>query len=197
MEAGQSVKKGWVLTPEAFARLLERLSPDPEVAATEYEATRRNLIGLFRWRGLEFPEELADETLNRVARKLDEGAEIENFQSYVTGVARFVLLEALKERERVRSALESSPQPTTTEPVYEEGQGDARRACLEKCLASLPAEARALVLEYYDDEERTRIEQRKALAARLGLEINALRNRALRIRTKLEDCVRKCLKQGH
>ena len=53
LEAGQSVKKGWVLTPEAFARLLERLSPDPEVAAAEYEATRRNLIGLFRWRGLD------------------------------------------------------------------------------------------------------------------------------------------------
>ena len=197
MEAGPSVKKGWVLTPEAFAKLLERLSPDPEVAGALYEATRQNLIGLFRWRGLEFPEELADETLNRVARKLDEGAEIENFQSYVTGVARFILLEALKERERIRSALDSTPQPTATEPFDEGGGGDVRRACLEKCLASLPPDARALVLEYYDDEERTRIEQRKALAARLGLEINALRNRALRIRTKLEDCVVRCVKRGH
>jgi DNA-directed RNA polymerase specialized sigma24 family protein len=197
LEAGQSVKKGWVLTPEAFAKLLERLNPDPEVAGAEYEATRQNLIGLFRWRGFEFPEELADETLNRVARKLDEGAKIENFASYVTGVARFVLLEALKERERERSAFDSSPQSTIAEPIYEEGQEDVRRACLEKCLASLPQEARSLVLEYYDDEERTRIEQRKALAARLGLEINALRNRALRIRTRLEDCVRKCMKQAH
>lgn len=197
MEVGQSVKKGWVLTPEAFARLLERLHPDPEVAGAQYEETRQNLIGLFRWRGLEFPEELADETLNRVARKIHEGEEIENFAGYVTGVARFVLLEALKERERARAALESSPQPTITEPVYEEDEADLRRACLEKCLASLPAEARSLVLEYYDDEERTRIEQRKALAARLGLEINALRNRALRIRGKLEGCVMKCMKKGH
>jgi len=46
-----------------------------------------------------------------------------------------------------------------------------------------------LILRYYQGEQRAKIENRRALAERLGLTINALRIRASRIRSRLEACV--------
>src|ERR671938_30866 len=61
------------LTAEAFTKLLARLDPDRERAGEKYEELRRTLVKFFEWRGAPFPEDQADETFNRVARKLDEG----------------------------------------------------------------------------------------------------------------------------
>ena len=64
--------------------------------------------------------------------------------------------------------------------------------CLETCLASLPADARTLILEYYQDQRRQKIDRRVRLATQLGLSANALRSRAQRVRDRLERCVRAC-----
>jgi hypothetical protein len=68
-------------------------------------------------------------------------------------------------------------------------------ACLEDCLRALSVDAREMVLEYYRDEKRERIDRRKALAERLGLRREALANRAQRLRDKLEQCVSGCLRK--
>ena len=186
-------KKDWVLTPEAFAGLLAALDPEESRAAEEYEAVRRRLVRLFQWRGVEFAEDYADETLNRVARKLEEGERIQNISGYVGGVARLVLLEAHKERERERAAFDQLPPPVVeAEPSEEDGEGRVR--CFESCMGGLDAETRTLILEYYDDAGGARIEKRKRLARALGLEMNALRNRALRVRDRLERCIDECVK---
>ena len=65
-------------------------------------------------------------------------------------------------------------------------------ACLEGCLATLAAEQRRMIVRYYGGGKQIAI--RKEIAAEMGLGLNALRNRALRIRERLEDCVRRCLK---
>lgn len=193
MTAGPTQKKGWVLTPEAFAGLLAALDPDVDRAAEEYEAVRRRLVRLFQWRGVEFAEDYADETINRVARKLEEGEQILNISGYVGGVARLVLLEAHKERERERAAFEQLPPPVVeAAPAEEDGEGRVR--CFESCMGRLDGETRTLILEYYDDAGGARIEKRKRLAASLGLEMNALRNRALRLRDRLERCIAECVK---
>lgn len=194
MEAGSSLKKDWMLTPGAFAKLLARFDADLDRAGAEYEVVRERLVGLFRWRGLEFPEDCADETINRVARKLEEGEEIQNLSAYIGGVARLVQLEAFKERERRQSALDSVPQTLYYTSSDEHDESDFRQTCFERCLQTLSAETRLFMLEYYgDDEETTRIERRKRMASRLGVELNALRNRALRARAKLEECITKCV----
>ncbi len=56
-------------------------------------------------------------------------------------------------------------------------------------------EMRQIVVEYYnaDANGSVRIEHRKRMAERLNLEMNALRNRALRARGKLEDCIKNCI----
>ena len=64
-------------------------------------------IKFFEWRGSFFPEELADETLDRTARKIDEGEVIEkNVIALALGVARFVFLETLKHPDNRRAAME-------------------------------------------------------------------------------------------
>jgi len=53
-----------------------------------------------------------------------------------------------------------------------------------------------LILEYYREEKRAKINLRKNLAEKLGIECNALRLRVHRIRTELRPCVLKCLQEA-
>ena len=50
---------------------------------------------------------------------------------------------------------------------------------------------------YYQGDGATKIKQRKELAARWGLQLNALRIRACRVRAKLEACMERCLTASH
>ena len=198
MDATSKIKKRWVLTPEAFAKLLAAFDARDETrAAMEYEAARARLIKLFRWRNVPDAEEAADETLNRVARKLDEGEPVRDISAFIGGVARFVLLEKFKNKERAAVALEEAPaEAFAVEPEFSDEREDAGKlACFNRCLAELPPETRQIVVEYYeaDADGAVRIEHRKRMAERLQLEMNALRNRALRARAKLEECIKNCL----
>ena len=181
------------LTAEAFAKLLALLDADRERAGEKYEELRRTLIRFFEWRGAPFPEDHADETLNRVARKLGEGVEIKSLGAYCCEVARLVCLEVWKGNDSRREPLEASRQhavsPNNVETALER---ELALDCLEECLSRLPAESRALIVEYYQDEKRDRIERRRVLAEALGLRREALANRAQRLRDKLEQCVTRC-----
>lgn len=192
METRTRRAKDWVLTPESFDKLLAAFAPDRDLAAVEYEAARVRLIKLFRWRGVSEAEDAADESLNRVARKLEAGEAVQNLSAYIGGVARLVLLEKLKEKPGV--PLEDvAPEALRQAPREPDSAGEQRLACFSRCLGELPAEPRELILNYYGAEAgAAKIENRKKLAARLGLEINALRNRALRVRERLESCIEIC-----
>ena len=185
-------KKKWELTHENFAKLLVALDPDPERAGERYEQLRKKLVSLYGWRGSATPDQLADTTLNRLARKIDEGEVIRNLPAYLGGMARLVWLEELKTRELESAASEGliamSQYPATTD--------SSRIECLESCLARLPAEHRALILDYYREERGAKIELRKELAEKLGTPLNALRIRAHRIRVRLETCAADCLQEA-
>ena len=62
-------------------------------------------------------------------------------------------------------------------------------ACLDRCLQELRVDQRELVIEYYRDSKREKVERRQALAKSLGITMNALAIRASRIRATLEACV--------
>lgn len=180
------------LSAGAFAKLLDRLGDDREQAGEEYESLRQTLTRFFEWRGAPFPEEQTDETLNRVARKLDQGIEIHNIRGYFYEVARLVCLEALKGPHAKRSQLE--PEWLEAKTAADEAtERELYLACLDDCLGMLSFESRELITTYYRDEKRSRIDHRKALAERLGLRRDALANRAQRLRDKLESCVRSCV----
>lgn len=180
------------LTAEALSRLLARLDHDPERAGEAYETLRRTLVKFFDWRGASRPDECADETLDRLARKLDEGASVDDPRGFARGIARLVLLESWRRPDaRARlaneSVLERLPAPAPPEP-----ETDPRAACFDRCLAELPSEGRELILGYYSTEGGGKIEARKRMAESLRLSENALRSRAQRLRDRLERCIVSC-----
>jgi DNA-directed RNA polymerase specialized sigma24 family protein len=195
MERAQSSRKERELTPEAFTKLLAKLDPDPETAGGKYEQLRRKLIKFFEWRGSFISDELADETLNRLARKIDEGEEIEkNVFALSLGIARFVLLETLKRPDNKRVEMKELATVAAPQERREEDD-DLWAVCLRECLRGVSEENRDLIIEYYQDEGRARIDDRKMLAANLGIPLNTLFMRAKRTRDKLEECVTRCVKR--
>jgi DNA-directed RNA polymerase specialized sigma24 family protein len=184
------------LTATTFASLLDHLDADRDRAGERYEVLRRTLTRFFEWRGAPFPEEHADETFNRVARKLGEGVDIKNIGGYCYEVARLVFLETLKGPDSRRAELEAiAHKAAAVDLSNEAAEKEAYLSCLEVCLEGLPAESRELIVEYYRDDKRGRSDRRKELADRLGLRREALANRAQRLRGKLELCVNDCLKK--
>ena len=181
------------LTREEFEALLAQLDSDRERAGHCYEILRRKLVRLFEWRGCDAPEDLTDETFNRVSRRLKEGIRLRESGSYgyFYGVAHLVFKEDLRKSLRERRALESRGWPPPE--CLPEGD-DPTLACLRRCLDRLPAEQRNLVLRYHQSESHIR--NRQALAGELGIPLNALRIRVHRLRRKLELCVHECLKSS-
>src|SRR5688572_15856324 len=86
-------KKPWALSEEAFNKVLECLDPDRQIAGKKYTQLHRKLEKFFEVHRCALAEDLADETINRAARKLQEGLEIQNCVSYCVGVARLLLKE--------------------------------------------------------------------------------------------------------
>ena len=180
----------WSLTQEAFDRLLHCLADERDAAAEKYLEIRRNLLKFFEWRGCPFPEDHADETVNRVARRLTEGEEIRNPMAYFIGVARLLVLEIVKARAKETQALGELGRVDTVESV---DPSETRLECLRQCLQGLSAENRELIIEYYQGDKGEKIENRRKLTERLRMPVNTLRMRALRLREKLQDCMETCL----
>lgn len=179
------------LTPEGFEALLKFLDPDDREHAGElYETSRRRLVRLFRWRGVGIPEDLADETINRAARRIAEGVKVTEPYSYFCGIAYRVYQEVLR-REKKEKPPDVDEWPPR--PPDEEEDVDERLECLRRCLDRLPEDQRILVLRYHQDEDHIR--SRQELSRDLGIPMNALRIRVHRVRKKLEDCVRDCLRE--
>lgn len=191
---GTGGERRWELTPEALASLLAFLGPEEEAAARVYERVRRRLVQILEWRGCARPEELADETFDRVAHKLAGGLEVEAEDPlrYFCGVAYRVLKEVLREQQKERAALAEIrhlPAPAGADP-----EAERRLGCLDRCLDGVESRQRDLILRYHTGDGRERIDNRQALAEELEVPLNALRIRVHRLRVKIEACVRDCLK---
>jgi len=191
MPAAPAPRRKWALTQEAFDKLLTSFGEDRESAAEKYLEVRSNLVRFFEWRGCPFPEDHADETINRVAKRLAEGEAISNPSGYCVGVARMLLLEINKERAREQQALGEMASSQVTYSDASESEGNIE--CLRSCLQNLPADSRELIIEYYQGEKGAKIKNRKRLVERLGIPVNTLRMRALRLREKIQACVEDCL----
>jgi RNA polymerase sigma factor (sigma-70 family) len=178
--------RDWTLTQESFDQLLGWLDPDREISGRKYEGIRTRLIKLFACRGCADSEDLADECINRVAKKLPQI--VNTYEGdpalYFYGVARHIHQEYLR-----RPIPAPEPIPQTDEESEQEYE------CLNKCLEELPPDSRNLVLQYYHEEKKAKIDHRKEMALRLGIAVNALRIRAYRIRATLQSCVHACLER--
>ena len=187
MEEAQSKRTRWALTGDAFRQLLEFLDKDAEVAGKRYERMRARLISVFGWERCEFPEECADEAINRVAKALSAGTEIQSLDSFLHGVVRLILKEQYREGTRKAAALREYQLQPGSRPDSEDME------CLERCLATLPEDGKRLIERYYEGDRSVRIRNRQRLASELGIPMNALRNRAMRLQAKLEMCLIECM----
>jgi RNA polymerase sigma factor (sigma-70 family) len=176
----------WVLTQESFDRLLASFGADRQGAGQQYLEARSKLVRFFEWRGCPFPEDHADETFNRIARRLAEGEKILNPAGYCFGVARMLLLEINRESLRQQQALRNFSGSAIT--AKQSDESDARIDRLRQCLRQLSPDDRELILQYYHGEKGAKIDCRKKLAERFGVSVSTLRMRALRIRENLQRC---------
>jgi len=149
---------------------------------------RRRLTAFFSRKRVRSPDDLADEALNRVARRLEEEAAITDTPParYCFIVAKFVFLEHLR---RPDAHSHDGLEPVGLSRPDDEAERERRLDCLDRCLGELGADDRSLILDYYRGDDAAKIAARRALAERLGLSANALTIRACRLRHKLEACV--------
>lgn len=181
------MKSEWTLTREGFDNLLLWLSPEREEAARKYEDIRRRLIRLFNCRGCYNPEELTDETINRVIMIRETKANeysVEPIRLFF-GVSHKVLQEWRRRKIISPEDLLMCPATFCEQDLQ----------CLDACMEHLPERGRRIIIRYYEEKGREKIRRRQMMAAELGIEINALRIEACRIRKVLRNCVSACLQQ--
>lgn len=180
-----------------FENLLNWLSEDLDQSAREYEKFHRTLVVIFINRGCVDAENLADETIDRVARKIDEiktdytGEKLHFF----LGVARQVAREYHRSKEARTNIEEIDENKITARVELEENFNENTEIeikCLRKCLGNLSAEKRALVLAYYNTPKGKKKEYHRNLQKKYSLSSNNLKNQAHRLKKKLFECVREC-----
>lgn len=197
------LKKNWLMTESAFVQFLNWFDEGVDSGGEKYLEMRRRLVSYFDRKNCLLPDELADETLNRVARRLEEEGSIINVSPahYCYIIAKFVFLEYLRRTEHGQVSIdELSPlsdtalsPPAISERNEETDREEKRLNCLEHCLKDLEQNNREMIIQYYQGEQRAKIENRRALAEASGITMNALSIRACRIRDRLEACLSSCL----
>lgn len=177
------------MNKEEFDGLLDWLEPNRAKAAEKYEAIRGRLITVFLNRQCDEAEDLADETINRVAEKVTwlKANYVGVKERYFYGVARNVRLEYFRQRAR------PIPEPPAT-TSQEELEPYLR--CLDECLAKLPRRNSELILSYYKEVKKAKIVSHREMGVKLRLKVGALRARMFRIRTRLAKCIIECLKRS-
>jgi DNA-directed RNA polymerase specialized sigma24 family protein len=177
------------LTAAGFGVLLQALGGQSEPAGVRYERLRTNLIFFFSRKLLSFPEDLADEVLDRLAKRLCDGVAMVSIEAFALGIARYVAQEHTGSKDRMVTADPSFwnniPAHSTTSSDEEEMRQ------LEACLNRLPAGEAVLLRRYYLSSAGSQIKARAALASELGISATALRQRVFLARQSLRACMQK------
>ena len=173
--------------------------PDRDTEAeARYLEIFRKLVLFFAARGCREAEDLAAESILRVARKcreVDTSAYTDR-TGYFYGVARNVLHESWRDELR-ESVKHDGLKRELARLGIPDPQGWVRKEavhrCLDRCLEELSHCARRLILAYYGDKGGAKIESHRKLAEQFGKSLNALRIEIHRIRATLRHCIVGCL----
>ena len=181
------------MTPDEFEELLLFLAttpdgtgvPDRDHGAERYEKIRQRIVRIYQAReGIcNRAEEVADKALERCGKKAKKLRQRYKGDPalYVYAIAKRVYKEILREQ---------NVPPPSPPPKNDSDEVELRHAWLEHCLQLLKPQSRELVLCFYKGEKREKIENRKRMAAELGISSRALSLRILHIRRKLFECVK-------
>ncbi|HZI19372.1 MAG TPA: hypothetical protein VEY09_12330 [Pyrinomonadaceae bacterium] len=175
------------MSPEAFAHFLRALSPDAEEAARRYTSLQRKLAGFFALKGVSDTTDAANETLDRAARKIFEGAPVPDVDRFCIGIARNIVKERLRRGQREHEAFVTFLEtlPDSSEEI------ERIRLVLMPCFEQLAEDEKQLLVDYCQVARgRARAEHRRWLASEMKTTVLALRMRVTRLRGALADCVR-------
>jgi RNA polymerase sigma factor (sigma-70 family) len=179
----------------------ERLEGDRDVVAeAKCLEIRRKLVVYFSARACPDAEDLAVDTLLRVAARCRE-VDVTGFgdrTGYFYGVARNVLHE-WQRRETAdaghRDAFRSESLRLSVPDAGPWDEPDLVRSHLARCLAALTERARRMILSYYAEDRSAKIEHHRAMAEEFGRSVNSLRIEVHRIRKTVRECVDKYLRE--
>lgn len=183
------------LTKENFNALLNWLSSDSEKAGVEYERIRNGLINFFRYRGCADSDMLADETINRVAMKLDQydlSKDISKM-SFFYGFAKNLIHEYF-DQLKIDAFSEEKHQFYFAKFTETDEPENVDLKCLDKCLSKLKAADRKFIISYYSEEKGEKIETRKIIAKKFNLSVKGIHTKAFRVRESLKTCILNCFK---
>ena len=185
-----------------FDKLLNWLSTDREKAGEEYENVRRGLVRLFQIKGCANPQDLADETINRVAAKLPQLDLSKNPKPIVIfhGFARNIYREEISPAGRIEQQLagENDLEPPARKLFSQADESAARgRECLKVCFRNYEIFDRRLFVKYYCTKSSDRAQSRQMLAKEMNVTLNALQTKVYRMKLSLRDCIKNCLNKNN
>lgn len=184
------------LTKDQFDSLLAWLDSDRDVAGAKLLQICASLERLFFLKGALEIDALTDETVNRVAKRVDtlDRTLVENPRTVFWGFARNVFLENVREIQGARVTTDADDLITK----YEGDVGslvEYKSECLDDCLSKLSDEDSKMMLDYYGYEHGNRNNARDGLADRLSISVGNLHTRVFRIRDLLKKCIQKCISE--
>jgi len=193
------------LHPDDFAALLKWLAPNPQEAGLKYQEIHKKLTNLFAFKGCNRPEELADIVIDRVAKKVAQlPPEPEDWVRVFYSFSKYVFLEFLHTQRAHSLGFPSddpSFDPTGSDPRFhyarkeDEEDVENQHRCLEECLSKLPDSDRTLLRNYYNYPEGSKSRHRQLLAESENCgTLNALRIKVCKLRTRVTDCVLRCIR---
>jgi DNA-directed RNA polymerase specialized sigma24 family protein len=176
------------ITDEEMRKFLSWLDPDSEAAGRKYGEIHRCLTGIFIRRGYINSEEMADEAIDRVIHRVsrDDSFDGEDRIPYFVRVAYNLHIEHQRKKPL-------APPPP---PMAADDDQELEDFCVERCLQRIEPGQRSLILTYYRDDKRAKIDCRRKLAEESGLAIEELRLKIHRIKAKLRPCIKDCLAQS-
>lgn len=177
-----------------FEGLLNWFSSDQKEAGEKYEQIHNGLRRYFRYRGCSDPDDLADETINRVAKKLSD-LDLTQTQKKISIFYGFAL-NIYREYLNSNSNREILLNPDLVPKKEISGEVNGEMGCLERCLSTLSDDERKLILTYYSKDKGAKIILRKKMAEDIEITTNALHVRIYRIKENLKNCIEECLKKN-
>jgi DNA-directed RNA polymerase specialized sigma subunit, sigma24 homolog len=169
---------------------------DSQGIVEQFELLRGKLIVFFENRRCLDPEELADETLERIIKKLCEGTKVSHLIRYSYGVAKNIFYEYLRTEKAKNHYAEEQKRRSETHMSDENDDAivkEEQLKCLERCTARLSEQEQWLLAEYYSLRGNLKLEHRRNLAEQLNITRAALTLRIFHLKQKLKKCINDCL----
>jgi len=176
------------LNANSLNSLLLLLHANPHEAAAAYRKLHTRLSRYFNIHNTDDPIALADEAMDRLARRVEAGdIAIESPMAFALGIAGHLLQEEARDRLRREKAANAWSEMMNGSDQWKQERLDQ----LDDCLSMLPVDRRQMLESYYEWQSGSKSQHHREFAERLGMTLNTLRNRVFRIRNQVEACLQK------